>query len=857
MPMIGIVVVSHSPALAQAAVGLALEMVSGTAPRIEVAAGAGDDIIGTDAVRVAEAITTVAGDDGVLVFTDLGSAVLSAQMATELAGVDKVLLTDAPFVEGLTAAVVSAAQGRALHEVEREARGALAAKTAQLAPEGVADTGAAGGPAGRGAETEDATSQGATSHSVEGSGSPASPERPRPERTPEPTVDALRAEVPLTNPSGLHARPAGMMIGALAGLDARVWVRREGGRGEPVEVTGTTALLMVGARKGDTVEFRAAGADAALALERLTTLAADGFGESDDGPAAAGQVAAGPTTAGPTAAGQPSAGVGVSPGRAVAPIVRRGPGPAEPARRPMPADEREAECVRARSAFAGAADFYRSRAAGQSGQSAQILGVGALLAEDEGLIRAAEQRIREAGDNAEYAVWQAAGQIARQLADAGSLAAERATDLRDVRDRVIALLTHPADTAPGAGGPAATDARPDRYILVAADLAPADTAGLDPARCVGIVTAGGGPTSHTSILARSLGIPAVVAAPQALTYPEGTWLFIDGGTGRIVPDPDEDTRRGAAENATLAFDGTGHTSDGRRISLLANIGSAADAVLAAGHGAEGVGLFRTEFLFLGRTSEPTFEEQVASYRQALAEFPGRKVVIRTLDAGADKPLPFMAANPEDNPALGVRGFRTASARPEVLQGQLAAIAEAARTARADVQVMAPMVDTVEEAARFANAARKAGLPLAGIMIETPAAALTAPELFRVVDFVSLGTNDLTQYTMAADRLSGALASLNDPWQPAVLRLIQGVAAAGQAAGKPVGVCGEAASDPNLAVVLVGFGVTSLSMTPRALGPVAARLKAVPFARCVAAARAAAAAHDARSARDAAAAAAEA
>ncbi|MER5395021.1 putative PEP-binding protein, partial [Saccharopolyspora sp. NPDC002686] len=279
----------------------------------------------------------------------------------------------------------------------------------------------------------------------------------------------------------------------------------------------------------------------------------------------------------------------------------------------------------------------------------------------------------------------------------------------------------------------------------------------------------------------------------------------------------------AAVRDQSQWNGIGTTADGHRVKLLANIGSAADAQAGIAAGAEGSGLFRTEFCFLDATTEPDVDAQRNAYAAALEPFAGKPVVVRTLDAGADKPLPFLAIGEEPNPALGVRGLRVAFDRPDLLDRQLTAIAAAAAETGAEVSVMAPMVATAAEAAWFAERARAAGIERAGGMVETPAAALTADALLDVVDFVSIGTNDLAQYTFAADRMVGALAALNDPWQPALLRLIAGLARAGQERGKPVGVCGEAAADPQLAGVLAGLGVTSLSMNPAALAAVGAAL----------------------------------
>jgi multiphosphoryl transfer protein len=389
-------------------------------------------------------------------------------------------------------------------------------------------------------------------------------------------------------------------------------------------------------------------------------------------------------------------------------------------------------------------------------------------------------------------------------------------------------------------------------VLLAVDLAPADTAGLDPARCLAIVTEEGGPTSHTAIIARSLGIPAIVAVRGATKIADGTLLLIDGSTGELIKEPTSDqqatARAGRAQRDVLAIPGS--TADGHRVALLANIASAADAAAALDWGAEGVGLYRTELCFLQSEEPPSVAEQAVAYRAVFSKFGGRRVVVRTLDAGSDKPLPFLGYAAETNPALGIRGFRTAESHPEVLRDQLKAIKEAAVAETAEAWVMAPMITTVEEVRSFTQAAHNAGLPIIGVMIETPAAALLAEQILAEVDFVSIGTNDLAQYTFAADRQSASLASLNDPWQPALLRMIDMVARAAATSGKPVGVCGEAAADPLLALVLTGLGISSLSMAPRALPEVGRSLAAVSLEECRRAARAACESDSPASAREA-------
>lgn len=280
------------------------------------------------------------------------------------------------------------------------------------------------------------------------------------------------------------------------------------------------------------------------------------------------------------------------------------------------------------------------------------------------------------------------------------------------------------------------------------------------------------------------------------------------------------------------FDGQGRTADGRRVQLLANVGDPKGVAAAVEANAEGVGLFRTEFCFLGHTEAPTVDEQVTAYRAVLAAFPGKKVVVRTLDAGADKPLPFLNPAVEANPALGVRGLRTSVRFPEVLDDQLTAIAQAAAAEQATVWVMAPMVATAREAAEFVERCEAMGIETAGVMVEVPGAAISATHILASARFASLGTNDLAQYTMGADRLVGDLAALNDPWQPAVLRLVQLTCSAGVERDRPVGICGEAAADPALACVLVGLGVSSLSMTPRSIPDVADVLLTTTYGQCV-------------------------
>ncbi|GIG22096.1 phosphoenolpyruvate-protein phosphotransferase [Cellulomonas chitinilytica] len=537
-------------------------------------------------------------------------------------------------------------------------------------------------------------------------------------------------------------------------------------------------------------------------------------------------------------------GVGVSPGRRAG-VVARMPDPLPaPSTEPLPpGTDLAAAADRIGAAASVVHDALLAAASTARGEGAAVLAVTAEMAADPTLVDEARRRVVEQASTPQRAVWDAAAVVVDQLLALGGLFAERARDVDDVRDRVVATLTGaPMPGVPDPGEP---------FVLVARDLAPADTARLDPDLVLALVTEGGGPTSHTAILARALGIPAVVAVAGAGTLRDGDTVLVDGALGSVTPDPDEDAvaRAGRTVRRAARLGAPGATADGMPVALLANVADPAGAAAAAAAGAEGVGLLRTEFRFLGRTVAPGVDEQVDAYRQVLAAFPGRKVVVRTLDAGADKPLPFVTAPDEPNPALGVRGLRTAWDHPQVLDDQLAAIARAAAVEDADVWVMAPMVATAEEARDFVERCAAHGLAQAGVMVEVPSAALRARDLLVHARFASIGTNDLTQYAMAADRELARLARLSTSWQPAVLDLVAATCAGGALRGRPVGVCGEAAADPALAPVLVGLGVSSLSMTPRALPDVAAVLATVTADRCRELADAALAADGAEAARD--------
>jgi phosphotransferase system enzyme I (PtsI) len=518
-------------------------------------------------------------------------------------------------------------------------------------------------------------------------------------------------------------------------------------------------------------------------------------------------------------------GIGVSAGVAAGPVARVH-GPVLPPRDGAYVDV-EADTDRALDALDAVGGELETLAQ-RAGASGAVLVRQARIARDPSLGSLVTQLVRS-GRAAPRAAWEAFSAYRDMRAADPMRAVPDRVELDDIRDRVVArLLGEPPPGIPDTGSP---------YVLVARDLSPAVTAGLDPKQVRAIVTERGGPTSHTAVLAKSLGIPAVVGCPGAASLRSGQPVVVDGTAGEVTADPGAEalgaaSRSSAGAASPDAVRGPGRTRDGRPVQLMAAVGSMSDVGDAIDAGAEGVGVFRTEFAFLDRVEPPNVAEQVAAYREVFEAFPARQVTVRTLDIGADKAAAFVRLGEQANPALGVRGLRVARRHPELLIDQLTAIASAARGTTAEVRVMAPMVATAGEAAWFAAQAHAAGVITTGVMVEVPAAALRAADLLRVVDFVSIGSNDLAQYTFATDRADGELSDLLDPWQPAFLDLVATILRAGAIAGRPVTVCGEAPSDPLLALVLVGLGAAALSMTPRALADVRMTLARYSYDDCV-------------------------
>ncbi len=803
---VGIVVVSHSAALASAAGELAAEM-AGDRLRMALAGGVDDPEapLGTDAVKVMAAIEEVDSDAGVVVLMDLGSAVLSAEMARDLLPPDtaaRVVLCEAPIVEGLVAAAVQAAAGAPIDEVLAEARNGLSGKASHL---GVEPSVAPDEP--------DGTAEVATDEA------------------------AVTATLVVPNALGFHARPAARIVEALAGLEAQVRITdRTSGRG-PVTARSLNALITLGARQGHELELVATGPDAAQAVTALLALAEDNLGDPleeeaasvVDEAAVASDAAVGPP---PSAEAGVLTGLPAAPGLAVGRVQHLGVATLPTldellAAAPTVSDDPAREHAALDAAIAVARSHLeqaRAELAARAGaRAADLVGAQLLLLEDPELLDPTRSAIdgRAAASSAWADAVTAVLATYREVED--PYLAERANDLDAVGREVLASLV----------GFERTEVEP-RGVIVAGDLSPAQTARLDPARVDAVITAAGSPTAHAALIARALGLPAVVGVGgAALALDDGTEVVVDGDAGTVETAPDHSRlaavralvvdRARAHEALRAAASAPAVTRDGTRVEVRANVGLPRDAERAAVEGADGVGLLRSEFLFLDRPKAPDEEEQVATYRAVCQALDGRPVTLRTLDVGGDKPLDYVELPVEANPFLGTRGVRLGLREHDLLFTQLRAALRVA--ADHPLELMVPMVATLEEIAAIhqlvaeARAAlRDEGIAVpddipVGVMVEVPSLALKARHVIEAVDLVSIGTNDLTQYAMAAERGNPAVTELSDPLDPGVLTLIAAVGDAAEGTTTPVAVCGELASDPSVAALLVGLGVTELSVPP--------------------------------------------
>lgn len=658
----------------------------------------------------------------------------------------------------------------------------------------------------------------------------------RADADPEPGASAVSEAVCLPNTSGLHARPAAVLAEAAKKFEGTIRLVRGS---EEANAKSVVAILGLSTRHGDTVRIKANGADASRAAAALAKLLAEGCGEDpDDGPRA---TAAAPVPAQRVRALRPElrelAGVPTSPGLAIGKVFQFRHVAIDVEETDGSPDEERARLHAAIREAARQLDALKGHS--PEGLKAQIMGVHLALLEDPDLVELAEGLL-ESGKSAAFSWRQAFSTHAERLEKLGNaLLRERAADLRDVGRRVLTLLAH--------AGPAELVV-PEGAVLIAEELTPSDTASFDRTRLLGFCTTTGGSTNHVAILARAMGIPAICGIDEAaLSLPDGMRVAIDGTHGLLRLDPDEShvarlrervahqaARRKVEESAAIA---PAQTRDGHRVEVVANIRNAKEALEAVAAGAEGVGLLRSEFLFDHRDEPPTEDEQAAEY-SAVASALGkeRRFVVRTLDVGGDKPLSYLPLPKESNPFLGLRGVRVSLSSPELFRAQLRAILRAAPLG--DVHIMFPMIATLDElrAAKQILAEEQKAFPHAvkvGAMVEVPSAAVMAEALAREVDFFSVGTNDLTQYTLAMDRGHPKLARYADALHPAVLRLIAMTVEGAHEHGKWVGVCGGLASDTLAVALLAGLGVDELSVDVPAIAPVKAALARWSLDECTA------------------------
>lgn len=790
--MVAIVIVSHSLRLAQGIEELALQMSGGDVP-LAIAAGIDDpqNPIGTDAIAIMSAIESVWSPDGVLVLMDMGSALLSTEMALELLSEEQrsaIYLLAAPVVEGAMSAVTSAAAGLSVTEIIAEVDLALCAKQQQLMPSSTA-----------------------------GEVIPAI--------SPVNHCDEWQTFCwTIRNPHGIHARPAASILKVSAQYSANIIVIKGDKR---ASTRSLNELAMLGVRCGDEIIFQAEGTDASDALKAIETLAKNHFGEAHLLASSEIPLTETPVVSAPVDGA--ISGLSVQNGIAIGPVKWFTCERPEITQRTV--DSPQEELSRIESAIDIVVCELADKAAGPEGD---IFAAHKMMLEDPEITRQLQQRLAK-GKQAEFAWLEVMQALAEQYCQAETLyLREREADIRDLTRQVLNQLCgvseqHFITTAP--------------CILLANDLLPSQITSLNKAHILGICLHNGGTTSHTAILARAMGIPAIAKAaitPQNVR--DNDTVILDGETGRLWLQPDEVTRLDLLQRAEAWRQQRDRqladamlpavTQGGRNISVLANIGDLQDIDAALSHGAEGVGLLRTEFLFHESATLPDEEEQFRVYCSVARVFGDKPVTIRTLDIGGDKPLPSYPLPTEDNPFLGLRGIRLCLAHPQIFIPQLRALIRAGKE-YPTLQIMLPMVSTLEEVRTVKTLihaqAKLLGLtaenlPALGIMIEVPAAVMIAEKLASEVDFFSIGTNDLTQYIMAADRGNSTVAKLVDYCNDAVINAIAMVCQAGRNNEIPVSMCGEMAGDIQQTARLLTMGIDKLSASPSRLPALKAAIR---------------------------------
>lgn len=643
-------------------------------------------------------------------------------------------------------------------------------------------------------------------------------------------ADWPSASVVLANEHGLHARPATALAALTKSMDGEIKVAVD--TKDYVSAKSLTQLLSLGAIKGQTLKFIAEpDTEAALMLDKVIEAVRSGLGESvshvisteadqaSDTPSAGG--ASGIETGVRHTAIQASQGLAVGGAHIIKPVHYH---------YPMTAQFPEAEMAKLQEAIAAVkADLQVVIQTAKNPQIAEIFTAHLALLEDDEMLMGAKDGLQE-GLSAP-AAWHAMIEelASAQAALSNRLLAERAQDLRDIGQKVLLKLLGESEAVP-----------PDApYVLIKEDLLPSDVANLDPTNVAGIITAVGGASSHSAIIARALGIPALVGAGQSvLEIENGTSVLLDGGAGWFVVKPNDEmiaecreiqaARREMMRKAALVAKEPAITTDGHRVEVAANLGNVADTANAVASGAEGVGLLRTELVFMSHTQIPDIKTQVADYAQVFEALDGKPLVVRVLDIGGDKALPYLPMAAEKNPFLGLRGIRLLLAKPELLRAQLTALIMA--SGGRDLRIMFPMIGCIEEF-RAAKAILDEVLLQyphdqlqVGIMLEVPSAAVMADQFAKEVDFFSIGTNDLTQYVLAIDRGHPMISKDADGLHPSILQLIHQAVTAAHREGKWVGVCGELAADPDAVPLLVGLGVDELSMSAKSIAMTKAMIR---------------------------------
>ncbi|NQZ91123.1 MAG: phosphoenolpyruvate--protein phosphotransferase [Moritella sp.] len=806
--MVGIVIVSHSRRLAEGVVELVTQMTQGKC-NIAIAGGIDDEQypIGTDSIRVMSAIEEVHDESGVLVLMDLGSALLSTEVAIELLPPEvagTVQLCSAPIVEGAMAAAVAAAANLPIDMVIAEAMGALAGKQSHLGDE---------------------------------------PNPVMSVATPAPAVDdaeALSTTWVVQNPHGIHARPAALIVTTMAAIDATIELERQS---ERANAKSLNAIAKLNVQCGDEICLYATGVEADLAVTEFIRLANSHFGESIEADISCINDTSSPSIASPQETVEGAlTGLAVCAGIVTGPVVHfDAVMPAIPVRN---FESIKIENARLDNAIQKVTEQLEQQASDTEltlgKEHAEIFKAHMLMLADPELLMDVRLRV-EQHVIAEQAWLDTTTAMAEQYRSLESAyMREREADVRDIARQVMLQLC-----GNGQGGRIELT---QPSVLLAKDLLPSDTAQLDPEKVLAICLSGGGKTSHSAILARAMGIPAIIRVENCLELVEpGQVVTVDGFSGLLWLTPTEEKQQELDDRRLTWLDQVNHqllaahepaiTADGYRFNIMANIGGLEDVSDALDAGAEGVGLLRTEFMFQSHAELPSEHEQYVVYRDIAAALGGFPLTIRSLDVGGDKPLLSYPMTEEDNPFLGLRGVRLCLADDKLFKDQLKAVLRAAAE-YTNIQLMIPMIALPSElravkalilVCREELDLPEEEYPLAiGIMIEVPAAVFNADELAQEADFFSIGTNDLTQYVMAADRGNPAVAELVDYKQPAVINAITMTCNAGKKANIPVSMCGEMAGDSEMTELLLRLGVTKLSASASMIPALKAKVRRINY-----------------------------